>query len=58
MSHVALERINTFQGHTTAASKHAEALERLGGEGSVEAEWVAKIDSCLKRLSKPINESE
>ena len=57
MSHVALARINDFQGNSEAASKHAELLERLGGEESVEAEWIAKIDSCLKRLSKPIFES-
>ena len=58
MSHVALARINDFQGNSEAAAKHAELLERLGGEESVEAEWIAKIDSCLKRLSKPIFESE
>ncbi len=49
---------NDFQGNSEAAAKHAELLERLGGEESVEAEWIAKIDSCLKRLSKPIFESE
>jgi hypothetical protein len=58
MSHIALVRIHSFQGNSMAASKHAELLERLGGEESVEGEWVAKIDSCLKRLSKPIFESE
>jgi|TARA_B100001146_G_scaffold70525_1_gene62350 hypothetical protein len=58
MSHVALVRIHNFQGNSAAASKHAELLERLGGEESVEGEWIAKIDSCLKRLSKPIFESE
>jgi len=58
MSHVALIRIHDFKGNSQAASKHAELLERLGGEESVEAEWIAKVDSCLKRLSKPIIESE
>ena len=58
MSHAALVRIHSSQGNPRAASKHAELLERLGGEGSVEAEWLAKIDSCVKRLSKPIIESE
>lgn len=58
MSHVALVRIHNFQGNSAAASKHAELLERLGGEESVEGEWIAKIDSCLKRLSKPVFESE
>ncbi|MCS5536274.1 MAG: hypothetical protein NZ802_10505 [Candidatus Poseidoniales archaeon] len=58
MSHAALVRIHNSQGNSRAASKHAELLERLGGEDSVEAEWLAKIDSCIKRLSKPIIESE
>ena len=58
MSHAALVRIHNSQGNSRAASKHAELLERLGGEDSVEAEWLAKIDSCIKRLSKPIFESE
>ena len=58
MSHAALVRIHNSQGNPLAASKHAELLERLGGEGSVEAEWLAKIDSCVKRLSKPIIEAE
>ena len=58
MSHAALVRIHNSQGNSLAASKHAELLERLGGEGSVEAEWLAKIDSCVKRLSKPIIEAE
>ena len=58
MSHVALVRIHNFQNNSAAASKHAELLERLGGEESVEGEWIAKIDSCLKRLNKPIFESE
>ena len=58
MSHVALIRIHDFKGNSQAASKHAELLERLGGEESVEAEWIAKVDSCLKRLGKPIIESE
>jgi len=58
MSHVALARIHDFKGNYQAASKHTELLERLGGEDSVEAEWIAKVDSCIKRLSKPIIESE
>ena len=58
MSHAALVRIHNSQGNSRAASKHAELLERLGGEDSVEGEWLAKIDSCIKRLSKPIFESE
>jgi len=58
MSHAALVRIHNSQGNSRAASKHAELLERLGGEDSVEAEWLAKIDSCLKRLKHPILEVE
>ena len=58
MSHAALVRIHNSQGNSRAASKHAELLERLGGEDSVEAEWLAKIDSCLKRLKLPILEVE
>ena len=58
MSHAALVRIHNSQGNSRAASKHAELLERLGGEDSVDVEWLAEIDSCVKRLSKPIIESE
>ena len=58
MSHAALVRIHSFQGNAKAASKHAELLERLGGEDSIEDAWLKKIDSCLKRLSSPITESE
>ena len=58
MSHAALVRIHNSQGNSRAASKHAELLERLGGEDSVEAEWLAKIDSCLKKLKHPILEVE
>ena len=57
MSHAALVRIHNSQGNSRAASKHAELLERLGGEDSVEAEWLAKIDSCLKK-KHPILEEE
>ena len=58
MSHVALIRIHESQGNQTEAAKHSEMLERLGGIEIVETAWIEKIDSCLKRLSQPISESE
>jgi hypothetical protein len=58
MSHSALVRIHKFQGNSKAEKKHADLLERLGGEESVEKAWLDKVDSCLKRLNAPISEEE
>ena len=58
MSHAALIRIHEFDGNYGSATKHAEMLERLGGMDIVDNAWLAKIDSCLKRLSRPVFESE
>ena len=58
MSHAALIRIHEYHGNSAAASEHAEMLERLGGIETVDEGWLAKIDSCLKRLSGPVFESE
>ena len=58
MSHAALIRIHDYAGNSSAAAKHAKLLEQHGGEDTVDAAWLAKIDSCLKRLNSPITESE
>ena len=58
MSHVALIQIHEFQGNPAKASEHSEMLERLGGIEIVEDAWIEKIESCLRRLSQPISESE
>jgi hypothetical protein len=58
MSHSALVRIHRFQGNSKAEKKHADLLERLGGEDSVEKAWLEKVDSCLKRLNTPFTEEE
>ncbi len=58
MSHAALVRIHDFRGDSAASAKHSEMLERLGGIDIVDASWLTKIDSCLKRLNLPITESE
>jgi hypothetical protein len=58
MSHAALIQIHEYCGNVTAAAKHSEMLERLGGIDTVDKAWLAKIESCLKGLSKPIIESE
>ncbi len=58
MSHAALIRIHDYVGNSTAAAKHAKLLEQHGGEDTVDAAWLEKIDSCLKRLNSPITESE
>ena len=58
MSHSALVRIHRFKGNSKAENKHAELLERLGGEESVEKAWLDKVDSCLMRLNAPVSEEE
>ena len=58
MSHAALVRIHDFQGDPAASAKHSEMLEILGGIDIVDGSWLAKIDSCLKRLNPPVTESE
>ena len=58
MSHAALVRIHDFRGDSATSAKHSEMLERLGGVDIVDVSWLAKIDSCLKRLNQPITESE
>ena len=58
MSHSALVRIHRFQGNSKVEKKHADLLERLGGEESVEKAWLEKVDSCLKRLNAPVTEEE
>ena len=58
MSHAALVRIHEMRGETTAAAHHAERLERLGGEDSVNNAWIQKVESCIKRLRVLISESE
>jgi MFS family permease len=58
MSHAALVRIHDFKGNPSASAKHSEMLERLGGIEIVDDSWLTKIDSCLKRLSQSVTESE
>jgi hypothetical protein len=58
MSHAALIRIHEFHGNYEAVTKHADMLERLGGMDIVDNAWLAKIDSCLQRLSRPVFEAE
>jgi hypothetical protein len=58
MSHAALIRIHEHMGNFADAAKHAKLLEQHGGTETVDAAWLEKIDSCLKRLSGPVFESE
>jgi L-lactate permease len=58
MSHAALIRIHEYKGNITAVAKHSKLLEQHGGEEIVDSAWIEKIDSCIKRLSAPIIESE
>ena len=58
MSHAALIRIHEHKGNHTAAAKHSKLLEQHGGVEIVDASWLEKIDSCLKRLNTPDFESE
>ena len=58
MSHAALIRIHEYKGNITAVVKHSKLLEQHGGEEIVDSAWIEKIDSCIKRLSAPIIESE
>ncbi|MBJ83988.1 MAG: hypothetical protein CMB52_00505 [Euryarchaeota archaeon] len=58
MSHSALIRIHEYNGNQSAAQKHRNQLERLGGENIVEGAWLSKIDACLTRLGKRDSEEE
>jgi hypothetical protein len=58
MSHAALYRIHEHQNNSKLAAKHAQLLERLGGEEVVDSAWLETIDKCIKRLKKPILEEE
>ncbi|MDP6906614.1 MAG: hypothetical protein QF440_04280 [Candidatus Thalassarchaeaceae archaeon] len=58
MSHAALYRIHEHQNNPKLAAKHAQLLERLGGEEVVDSAWLETIDKCIKRLKKPILEEE
>lgn len=58
MSHAALVKLYKHRGNERKAKHHAKRLNRLGGLESVNRAWVKKIDSSVRRLTSPSDESE